>query len=72
MKMLDKFAVMAVVALVSFPALAEPVQEVPAPLPILGAVAAIGWGRKLRRRIRQERAQQAFKSLQDHNPAGSD
>lgn len=29
---------------------------VPAPLPILGAVAAIGWSRKLRRRIRDSQA----------------
>ncbi len=29
---------------------------VPAPLPILGAVAAIGWSRKLRRRIRESQA----------------
>lgn len=29
---------------------------VPAPLPILGAVAAIGWSRKLRRRIRDAQA----------------
>lgn len=29
---------------------------VPAPLPILGAIAAIGWSRKLRRRIRESQA----------------
>ena len=29
---------------------------VPAPLPILGAVAAFGWSRKLRRRIRESQA----------------
>jgi len=32
-----------------------PPTPVPAPLPVLGAVAALGWSRKLRRRIREAR-----------------
>lgn len=34
---------------------ALPPTPVPAPLPVLGAVAALGWSRKLRRRIREAR-----------------
>ncbi len=36
------------------------IADIPAPLPILGAFAAFGWSRKLRRRIRDaNRADQA-------------
>lgn len=40
-----------------------PPTPVPAPLPVLGAVAALGWSRKLRRRIREAReSEQAGKT----------
>ena len=47
-----------------------PGAPVPGPLPLMGAAAALGWSRRLRRRIQQVRARVPDRPLSRDQPAG--